>query len=84
MPSPQPDLRSDRRKALDEQLASEPHLPLPELAPGDGPRPLETYLRHCRPVPVIGVVENELVRLRDPVVRLPEQSRVIVVATEPT
>ena len=30
MPIPQPDLRSERRKALDEQLASEPHLPHPD------------------------------------------------------
>ena len=84
MPTPQPDLRSERRKALDEQLASEPHLPFPELAPGDQPRPLETHLRHRLPVAVIGVVENGLVRLLERVVRLPEQSRVIVVATEPT
>jgi hypothetical protein len=84
MPTAQHDLRSGRRKALDEQLASEAHLPVPELAPGDQPRPLETHLRHRRPVAVIGLVENGLVRLLDPVVRLPEQSRVIVVATEPT
>ena len=29
MLTPQPYLRSERRKALDEQLASEPHLPHP-------------------------------------------------------
>ncbi|MGO9812261.1 MAG: hypothetical protein ACLP53_16000 [Isosphaeraceae bacterium] len=39
MPIPQPDLRSDRRKALDEQLASEPHLPHPDVPPGEPPRP---------------------------------------------
>jgi len=84
MPTPQPDLRSERRKALDEQLASEPHMPLPDIAPGDEPRPMEKYLRHRRPVAVVGVVENGLVRLLDPLVRLPEQSRVIVVASEPS
>ena len=84
MPTPQPDLRSERRKALDEQLASEPHLPLPDVLPGEQPRPLETHLRHRRPVAVVGVVENGLVRLLDPRVRLPEQSRVIVVAAEPS
>jgi hypothetical protein len=84
MPIPQPDLRSERRKALDEQLASEPHLSLPEVAPGDQPRPLETHLRHRHPVAVVGVVENGLVRLLDPHERLPEQSRVIVVASEPS
>jgi hypothetical protein len=83
MPNPQPDVRRERRKALDEQLASEPHLPLPDVAPGDQPRPLETHLRHSHPVAVVGVVENGLVRLLDPQVRLPEQSRVIVVASEP-
>jgi hypothetical protein len=84
MPIPQPDLRSERRKALDEQLASEPHLPVPDMPPGDQPRPLETQLHHRRPLSVVGVVENGLVRLLDPLVRLPEQSRVIVVASEPT
>ena len=80
MPIPQPDLRSERRKALDEQLASEPHLPLPDVLPGEPPRPLATHLRHRRPVAIVGVVENGLVRLLDPRVRLPEQSRVIVAA----
>ena len=83
MPTTQPDLRSERRKALDEQLASEPHLPHPDVRPGEQPRPLEELIRHRRPVAVVGVVENGLVRLLDPRVTLPEQSRVIVVATEP-
>jgi len=84
MPTPQPDLRSDHRRALDEQLASEPKLPHPQVAPGEQPRPLEEHLRLRRPVAVVGVVENGLVRLLDPRVRLPEQSRVIVVAAEPS
>jgi hypothetical protein len=84
MPIPEPDLRSERRKTLDEQLASEPHLPLPEIPPGDQPRPLETHLRPRRPVAVVGVVENGLVRVLDPLVRLPEHSRVIVVASDPS
>jgi hypothetical protein len=83
MPTTQPDLRSERRKALDEQLASEPLLPQPDIPPGEQPRPLEELLRHRRPVAVVGVVENGLVRLLDPRVTLPEQSRVIVVASEP-
>jgi len=82
MPTPQPDLRSERRKALDEQLASEPHLPHPNIPAGEQPRPLEEHLPHRRPVAVMGVVENGLVRLLDPRVRLPEHSRVIVVASE--
>ena len=83
MPIPQPDPRSERRKALDEQLASEPHLPLPDVPPGEQ-HPLEGHLRHRHPVAVVDVVENGLVRLLDPRVRLPEKSRVIVVAAEPS
>ena len=84
MPIPQPDLRSERRKALDEQLASEPRLPHPAIVPGEQPRPLEEHLGHRHPVAVVGVVENGVGRLLDPRVRLPEQSRVIVVAAEPS
>ena len=84
MPTPQPDLRSEHRKVLDEQLASEPHLPHPAILPSEQPRPLEGHLRHRHPVAVVGVVENGMVRLLDPRVRLPEQSRVIVVAAEPS
>ena len=54
MPTPQPDLRSERRKALDEQLASEPHLPHPAIPPGEQPRPLEGHLRHRHPWPSSG------------------------------
>jgi hypothetical protein len=35
-------------------------------------------------VAVVGVVKNAIVRLLDPRVWLPEQSRVIVVAAEPS
>lgn len=81
MPTSQPDLRSEHRKAWDEQLASEPHLPHPRCLPAQ-PRPLEEHLSHRRPVAVMGVVENGLVRLLEPRVRLPEHSRVTVVASE--
>ena len=54
MLTPQPDLRSERRKALDEQVASEPHLPLPAIPPDEQPRPLETHLRHRHPVALSG------------------------------
>jgi hypothetical protein len=67
-----------------QRLASEPYLPHPDIAPGEQPRPLEEHLRPRRPVAVVGVVENGLVRLIDPRLRLPEQSRVIVVASEPS
>jgi hypothetical protein len=85
MPTPQPDTRSERRKALDEQLAAEPLLPIPDAAPGDHPRPLEEHLRsRRRPLAVVGVVENGLVRPLDPAVKLPEHARVIIVASEAT
>ncbi len=84
MSTPEVDTRSERRRALDEQLAPEPPLPPPELAPGERPRPLEEFLRPARrPVAVLGVVENGLVRPLDPQIKLPERSRVIIVTSEP-
>jgi hypothetical protein len=84
MPTPQPDTRSERRKAFDEQLASESHLPHPNIRAGEQPRPIDDHIRHRRPVAIVGVVENGMVRLLDPHMTLPEQSRVIVVASEPS
>lgn len=84
MPTPQPDTRSERLKALDEQLAGEPLLPIPDASSEDRPRPLDEYLpSRRRPVAVVGVVENGVIRLLDPQVTLPEQSRVIIVASDP-
>ncbi len=83
MPKIQPDLRIDHRKALDEELASGPQIPHPDIAPGEKPRSMEELLRRRRPIALAGVVENGLVRLLDPRVTLPEHSRVIVVASEP-
>lgn len=57
---------------------------IPDAAPGDEPRPLESQLRpRPRPVAAVGVVENGVIRLLDAGVKLPEQSRVIVVAPAP-
>lgn len=84
MTMPPPDTRSERRRALDGQLAAEPMLSIPEAAPGDVLRPLEAHLpTRRRPVAVVGVVENGVVRLLDAEMELPEQSRVIVVAADP-
>jgi len=82
--SSDPDLRSPQRKILDEQIAAEPPLAIPDLPTGATPTPVEDHLRKLqrRPVALIGVVENGLVRLLDTNVNLPERSRVIVVATE--
>lgn len=82
MPITQPDDRSVSRKSLDEQLATAPMLPIPESAPGDVPRPLEAHLRPRRPVAVVGIMENGVVRLLDPGVSIPEHSRVIVVVSD--
>ncbi len=81
MPVIEPDTRSEARKALDEQIASEPRLPTPPLLPGTVLRPFEEVMRERRrPVAAMGVVENGVIRLLDPDVRFPEHASVIVVA----
>jgi hypothetical protein len=83
MTTPGVDQRSPSRRALDEQIAAEPHLPPPEIPPGAVPSSVEAHLaRLRRPLAVAGVVENGLVRPLDPAVKLAEHSRVIIVATE--
>jgi hypothetical protein len=84
--TPQVDHRSPDRRARDEQIAAEPPLPPLDLPPGAAPSPVEAHpARHRgRPLAVAGVVENGLVRPIDPTVRLPERSRVIIVASEAT
>ena len=84
MADPEVDNRSPARRALDEQIASEPMLAPPDLPPDAKPEPMEAHLarRGRRPVAVPGVVENGLVRPLDPDVKLPEHSRVIIVASE--
>lgn len=83
MTTPAKDQRSPKRRAQDEQIAAEPQLAPLELPPDAPASPLEAH--HCRqrrPLAVAGVVENGLIRPLDPGVRLPERSRVIIVATE--
>ena len=84
MTTPEMDERSNRRRTLDEQIAAEPRMPPLELPPNPSSSSVETHLaRHCRrPLAMVGVVENGLVRPLDPTVRLPELSRVIIVAAE--
>lgn len=77
------DDRTPTRLALDEALAAEPPLPPPDLPAGTAPVPVEALLkRGRRPVAVAGIVENGVVRPLDPAVRLPERSRVVIVAAE--
>src|SRR5688500_7609285 len=78
------DQRSAERRARDEQIAAEPEIPPPDLAPGAKPMPVEAHLTRLRrqPVAITGIVENGLVRPIDPTIKLPEHSRVIIVAEE--
>jgi hypothetical protein len=86
MATPQADHRSPSRKAKDEQIAAEPHLPAPQLPPDSTVAPVEAYLpsKSYRPLVAAGLVENGLVRPLDPAVKLPEDSRVIIVASSGT
>jgi hypothetical protein len=82
--TPGADLRSPGRRLRDEQIAAEPPLAAPELPADAAPSPMEVHLGRCRrrPVALAGIVENGLVRPLDTTVKLPEHSRVIIVASE--
>lgn len=82
MTIPTADERSADRRGRDEQIAAETHLPLPKLPSDAVPAPVETQLARLRrqPMAIAGIVENGLVRPLDPAVKLPEHSRVIIVA----
>jgi hypothetical protein len=84
MNTPEIDLRSASRRARDEEIAAEPKLARLEAKPEAVPSPIEAHLGRLRrrPLAVAGVVENGLVRPLDPTVKLPEHSRVIIVASE--
>ena len=86
MSVPETDLRGPNRRSRDEQIAGEPPMAPPELPPGAACSPMEAHLlpRERRPLAVAGVVENGLVRPLDPAVKLPEHSRVIIVAAGAT
>ena len=86
MNAPGVDQRSPGRRARDEQIAAEPQMAPLDLPPDAPSSSMEAHLgRHQRrPLAVAGVVENGLVRPLDPAVKLPERSRVIIVATEET
>ena len=84
MTSPIDDQRSPERRARDEKIAAEPPLGPLNLSPDAVAAPMEAHLvRHGRrPLAVAGVVENGLVRPLDSSVKLPEHSRVIIVASQ--
>ena len=85
MTAPGVDGRSPDRKARDERIAAEPPMAPLDLPPDTPSLPVEAHLvsHRRRPLAVVGVVENGLVRPLDPAVTLPEHSRVIIVTTEP-
>jgi hypothetical protein len=84
MTTPGIDQRSPGRRARDEQIAAEPEMAPLELPPDATPSPVEAHLGRLRrrPLALAGVVENGMVRPLDPTVKLPEGSRVIIVASE--
>ncbi|MBC8873800.1 MAG: hypothetical protein H8E44_30540 [Planctomycetes bacterium] len=80
------DSRSPERRTRDEQIAAEPPMAPLELPPDATPSSVEVHQGRLGPHPlaVAGIVENGLVRPLDPAVKLPEHSRVIIVASEAT
>lgn len=77
-----PEHRSPARQARDAEIAAEPQLKPLQLPPAAPSAPVESHLARHRPIAVAGVVENGVVRPLDPAVKLPEHSRVIIVASE--
>ena len=84
MTTPGSDQRSPGRRARDEQIAAEPQMAPLELPPDPPTLSVEVHLCRLRrrPLAFAGIVENGLIRPVDPAVKLPEHSRVIIVATE--
>lgn len=78
------DHRSQKQRAQDEQTSTEPKLTKPRLPDDAAPSPVESHLaqKSRRPFAVPGIVENGLVRPLDASVKLPEHSRVIIVASD--
>ncbi len=80
------DDRSAERRARDEQIAAEPPVQMPEIPAGSATEPVEAHLDRLRrrPLAIVGIVENGLVRPLDSAVKLLEHSRVIIVTTDAT
>lgn len=86
MSSAEIDSRSPERRERDEQIAAEPQLPPLELPPDATPKPVESHQGRLPqpPLAVAGIVENGVVRPLDPAVKLPENARVIIFASDST
>lgn len=77
------DSRSPNRRDRDEAVAAETALAPLDLSPDAVAEPMESHqARLNQPQAIAGIVEHGLVRPLDPEVRLPEGSRVIVVAPQ--
>ncbi|MEW6250672.1 MAG: hypothetical protein AB1716_08480 [Planctomycetota bacterium] len=83
MSQPVADQRNPERRAQDERIAAEPKRAPLDVPPGTAPSPVEAHLARQtqRPLAVVGVVENGLVRRLDTDVKLPEHARVIIVVS---
>ena len=83
MTVPEVDQRSSGRRERDEQIAAEPQLAPLDLPADAAPSPLEAHLgrKPRRPLAVMVIVENGLIRPLDPAVKLAEHSRVIIVTS---
>jgi hypothetical protein len=86
MNHPQVDTRTPARRTLDEQIAAEPPIAPLELPPDAASSPVEMHLarQQRRPVAIMGIVENGLIRPLDSAVKLTEHSHVIIVTSEAT
>jgi hypothetical protein len=79
------DDRTLERRTLDDAIANEAKLPIPDHTETYPRAFMEEHLEKLhRPVAVPGVVENGVIRLLDSTIILPEHTRVIVVATQQT
>jgi hypothetical protein len=77
------DFRSPERRDRDEAIAAEPVLPPLDLPPDALAQSMEARQAGLnQPQAIAGIVEHGLVRPRDPDVKLPEGSRVIVVTPQ--
>jgi hypothetical protein len=77
------DDRTQERRALDDAIANEVKLPIPDHIEEYPRSSMEEHLEKLyRPVAVPGVIENGVVRLLDSTISLPEHTPVIVVASQ--
>jgi hypothetical protein len=82
MPQISADNRNARRRELDEQIAAEPRLPIPDATPSAPTLPMETRLALLHASTAIaGIVENGVVVPLDATAKLPEHAHVLIVTT---